>query len=126
MRANVIRHLMTEGMWWTAADIAKHGSYSSSNPSEPANRWKKERKIYAVTFKGQNLFAAYQFDDQFKPRPVIKDVLDIFKRKSDPWKVAGWFASVNGWLRSKRPQDCLDEPEQVIAAAREEVARFDG
>lgn len=126
MRANVIRRLVEEGEWLTAADIAKHGSYSSSNPSEPANRWKKEGKIFAVTFKGQDFFAVYQFDDQLKPRPVIREVLKILKEKRDTWKIAAWFASVNGRLGGKRPQDCLDAPDRVIDAARHELAGFDG
>ena len=61
-----------------------------------------------------------------KPRSVIAEVLKLFKNKTDPWKVAAWFAGVNGWLRGKRPQDFLDEPERVIEAARQEVAGFDG
>ena len=61
-----------------------------------------------------------------KPRAVIAEVLKIFRHKEDAWTVAAWFASVNGWLRGKRPQDCLDEPALVIEAARQEVSGFEG
>jgi hypothetical protein len=126
MRANAIRHLMEQGQWLKAADIAKLGRYSGSNPAAPASRWKKEGKVFAVDFKDQDLFAAYQFSDAMKPRPVIARVLAEFTNKRDPWKIAAWFASVNSWLGGKRPQDCLDDADAVIAAARQEIAGFDG
>jgi hypothetical protein len=125
MRASVIRHLITKGKWLTAADIAKRGGYSSSNSAEPANRWKREGKIFAISFKGQDLFAAYQFDQGMKPRRIVAEVLKIFRDKNDPWKIAAWFAGANGWLSGERPEDCLDEPERVIEAARQEVAEID-
>lgn len=126
MRADAIRHLMEKGKWLKAVDIAKLGGYSGSNPAAPANRWKKEGKVFAVNFRDQDLFSAYQFSDTMTPRPVIAKVLSIFKDKRDPWKIAAWFASVNSWLGGKRPQDCLDNPDAVIPAATQEIAGFDG
>jgi hypothetical protein len=126
MRANAIRHLITEGSWLNAAQIAEQGGYSRRNPAEPASRWKREGRIFAITFKGQDLYAAYQFDGNLQPRPVLAEVLKVFKDKDDAWKVAGWFASVNGWLRGRRPQDCLDQPALVLEAARQEVSGFNG
>ena len=125
MRADTVRHLIEKGKWLTAAEIAKKGDYSKSNPAAPANRWKKEGKVYAVTFKGQDLFAAYQFDKAMKPLPVLAGLLKALG-KSDPWKIAAWFGSANGWLRGKRPQDCLDDPAAVLEAAKQEAAGFDG
>ena len=126
MRADTVRHLIENGKWLTAAQIAKKGGYSKSNPAAPANRWKKEGKAFAVTFKGQDLFAAYQFDRSFKPRPAISGVLKALGDKGDPWKIAAWFGSANGWLRGKRPQDCLDDPVAVLQAAKQEAAGFNG
>jgi hypothetical protein len=62
MTANAIRHLIEEGTWLNAGQIAEQGGYSPSNPAEPASRWKREGKIFAISFKGQDLYAAYQFD----------------------------------------------------------------
>ena len=126
MRANAIRHLIEEGSWLTAGQIAEQGGYSRSNPAEPASRWKREGKVFAISFKGQDLYAAFQFDGNLHPRPVIADVLRLFKDKNDPWKIAAWFASVNGWLRGRRPQDCLDEAALVTEAAKQEVSGFNG
>ncbi len=126
MRAHTIRHLIEDGVWLSATQIAEQGGYSRSNPAEPANRWKREGKVFAVTFKGHDLYAAYQFDSSMKPRPVIAEALKIFKHKNDSWAIAAWFASVNGWLRGKRPQDCLDESALVTKAALQEVSGFNG
>ncbi len=126
MRGDAIRHLLTSGKWLTATEIGSLGNYSGSNPAAPANRWKKEGKVFAVTHKGKDFFAAYQFDDAMTPRPVMAEVLTLFVQKRDPWKIAAWFASVNGWLRGKRPQDCLDDVPSVVAAARQEVVGFNG
>lgn len=126
MRAEGLRHLIEEGQWLTASQIAEQGGYSRSNPAEPASRWKREGKIFAISFKGQDLYAAYQFDGKVRPRPVISQVLKIFKHKSDALKIAAWFASVNGWLDGHRPQDRLDEPTLVVAAAKQEVSGFNG
>ncbi len=125
MRADSIRRLIGHGKWLSAAQIAKEGGYSKSNPAAPANRWKKEGKAFAVNFKGQDLFAAYQFDQAMKPRPVIAEALVVLGKK-DPWKIAAWFGSVNGWLRGRRPQDCLDDAAAVLQAAKQEAAGFDG
>lgn len=125
MRADTVRHLIEHGKWLTAAQIAQTGGYSKSNPAAPANRWKKEGKAFAVNFKGQDLFAAYQFDAAMKPRPVIAEVLAALGKK-DPWKIAAWFGSSNGWLRGRIPQDCLEEPDAVIQAAKQEAAGFNG
>jgi len=126
MRANVIRQLIAEGSWLSAGQIAEQGGYSRSNPAEPASRWKREGRIFAVPFKGQDLYGAFQFDPTMQPRPVIGHVLKVFKDKKDPWKIAAWFASVNGWLGGDRPQDRLAEPALVLEAAEREVVGFDG
>lgn len=126
MHASAIEHLLGEGKWLAAADVAKLGRYSQSNPSEPANRWKKEGRIFAVMVGNQTLYPAYQFDDQAKPLPIVRDVLRLFQDKRSPLQTAGWFATPNSWLRGKRPQVCLKDPGRVIEAARRELVAADG
>jgi hypothetical protein len=126
MRANAIRHLIHTGSWLRAGQIADQGGYSQRNRAEPASRWKREARIFAITFKGEDLYGAYQFDGSLQPRPVIAQVLKLFQHKHDAWKIAAWFASVNGWLRGERPQDCLDDPARVLEAAQQEISGFDG
>jgi len=122
MRANAIRQVIEGGTWLTALQIAAEGGFSPSNPAEPASRWKREGKIFSIPFKGQDLYAAYQFDDDLRPRPVVAKVLKLFRQKKDPWKIAAWFAAENGWLGGVRPLDCLEDPGRVTDAAEHELS----
>ena len=87
------------------------------NKSEPASRWKREGRIFAVRHASIDLFPEFQFLDG-EPRPVIKKILGVLPDHLTPWQIAFWFASGNGWLDSEVPQKGLETPELVIEAAR--------
>ena len=52
-----------------------------------------------------------------QPRRVIKDILAQMPRWATPWQIALWFASGNGWLDGATPEERLDAPGEVVAAA---------
>ena len=87
------------------------------NASEPASRWKRERRVFAVRHGGRDLFPAFQFEDGC-PRPVIKQILREIPPSTTAWQIAIWFASGNGWLDGAEPRNRLDAPDEVIEAAR--------
>ncbi len=87
------------------------------NPSEPASRWKRERRIFAVRYGGRDLFPAFQFEDG-QPHPVIKRILAEVSAAT-PWQIALWFASGNGWLGGAEPQKSLDDTDKILDAARD-------
>ena len=87
------------------------------NKSEPASRWKRDGRVFAVRHAGIDLFPAFQFHE-VAPHPAIKKILKALPVHLTPWQIAFWFASGNGWLDSKAPQDCLGTPSLVIEAAR--------
>ena len=102
----------------TAKQIHGMSGLRSSNPSEPASRWKKERKTFALRIQRRDLYPAFQFQDGM-PRPVIKEVLAVLPAGMTSWQKAFWFASGNGWLDGDEPQQRLDHGEQVLDAARQ-------
>ena len=102
----------------TAKQIHGISGVRSSNPSEPASRWKKEGKTFALRIQGRDLYPVFQFQDG-APHPVVKDVLATLPAGMTSWQKAFWFASGNGWLDGDEPQDRLDDGEQVIEAARQ-------
>ena len=117
-RADIDRELEQENaelraryLWevptYTATDIHKliHGS-RSSNPSEPASRWKREKKVFAVRAGRAQLFPCFQFADGY-PLPVIKEVLKRLPDDMTPWQIAFWFRSGNGWLDGRPPEEAL-------------------
>ena len=102
----------------TARQIQEVSGVRSANPSEPASRWKKEGKTFAVRIQKRDFYPAFQFQEGV-PRPVIKGVLAALPPCMTSWQKAFWFASGNGWLDGDEPQQRLDDGEQVLEAARQ-------
>ena len=102
----------------TAKQIHGISGVRSSNPSEPASRWKKEGKTFALRVQGSDLYPAFQFQDGV-PRPVIKEVLAALPAGMTSWQKAFWFASGNGWLDGDEPHQRLHHGEEVVEAARQ-------
>ena len=102
----------------TAKHIHAMSGGRSSNPSEPASRWKKEGKTFAVRIQGRDLYPAFQFQDG-APHRAVKEVLATLPVGMTSWQKAFWFASGNGWLDGDEPQHRLDDGRQVIEAARQ-------
>ncbi|KDR26190.1 MULTISPECIES: XRE family transcriptional regulator [Caballeronia] len=119
------RKAVLEGAdWLTAARVAEFAGLSATNPSTQPNKWKRERRIFAIHHNGIDYFPGYGLDPEagWRPRKALKLVLDVFGDKKDSWGLAYWFLSANSFLGGRRPQDVLAvEPEQVVAAAQDEV-----
>lgn len=101
----------------TAGQVRAQSGLNPRNKSEPASRWKREGKVFAVRKGGVDLFPAFQFKDG-EPRPVIRKILAEFDDQFTPWQIAFWFESGNGWLDGEEPQDCLSREDDVITAAK--------
>lgn len=100
-----------------AADIRAASGLAPRNRSEPASRWKREGRLFAVRRSGIDLYPAFQFADG-GPHPAVKAILAALPHGMTGWQTAMWFASANGWLDGAAPQDRLSEPEAVVEAAR--------
>ncbi|MDE1176345.1 MAG: hypothetical protein PW789_07015 [Edaphobacter sp.] len=107
-----------------AADIAEIGHFSSKNPSSQPNRWKNSGLIFAIPYKGVDLYPLYALELQggAKPLPVMEKILGVLQDKDD-WQKAFWFASPNSYLKSKAPKDLLkSKPQDVLRAAETEAS----
>ena len=113
LRARYIREVPT----YTAADIRQlmHGS-KLRNPREPASRWKRERRVFAVRAGRTHLFPRFQLADG-NPLPIIKEALRRLPEDMTPWQIAFWFWSENGWLDGKSPEEALNDEAGVLNAA---------
>ena len=101
----------------TGAEVRAASGLNPRNKSEPASRWKREGRLFAVRRSGVDHYPAFQFADG-APRPVIKEVLSALPKDMTAWQIAMWFASGNGWLDGDEPQECLSAPDAVVEAAR--------
>lgn len=113
LRATYLR----ETAMLTSEDIHRGSGLRSRNVSEPASRWKREGRIFAVRQGRADLYPAFQFQDG-APHPAVRSVLAAFPAKMTAWQKALWFASGNGWLDGDEPHRRLDDPERVVRAAR--------
>ena len=101
----------------TAAEIRAASGLAPRNRSEPASRWKREGRLFAVRRSGIDLYPAFQFADG-APRPAVRAVLAALPDGMTGWQTAMWFASANGWLDGAAPQERLSDAQAVIGAAR--------
>ncbi|MFC5696754.1 hypothetical protein ACFPU0_14430 [Pseudomonas sp. GCM10022186] len=125
MLAKAKKTVLESGSWVSAGDIASLAGFTSRNSSSQPNRWKRERRIFAIRHNGSDYFPIYALDKEagYRPLPAMAEVLKVFDGQKDGWGLAYWFASVNSCLSGNRPQDLLTvAPARVIAAAADEVA----
>jgi len=116
--------VLDSGDWLNAAELAQLAQLSTANPSAQPNKWKRAGRIFAIHHNGVDYFPAYGLDKDngFRPLKALTQVIDALNGYKDSWGMAFWFISANSFLGGKRPQDLLaSHPEQVIAAARDEV-----
>jgi hypothetical protein len=124
MFAQAIKGILESEDFAKAADIAEIAHFSRSNPSSQPNRWKKAGLIFAVPYKGTDLYPIYalEFKDGARPLPIMEKLLHVFADKDD-WQKAFWFGSLNSYLQNKMPKDLLrSKPQEVLRAAEIEAA----
>ena len=124
MFAQAIKGILESKDFAKAADIAEIAHFSKSNPSSQPNRWKKAGLIFAVPYKGTDLYPIYalEFKDGARPLPIMEKLLHVFGDK-DEWQKAFWFGSLNSYLQNKMPKDLLrSKPQEVLRAAEIEAA----
>jgi hypothetical protein len=124
MFAQAMKGILESEDFARATDIAEVGHFSRTNPSSQPNRWKKAGLIFAVPYKGADLYPLYALDltEGAKPLPVMESVLNILREKDD-WQKAFWFSSVNTYLKNKMPKELLkSKPQEVLRAAEIEAA----
>ena len=116
--------VLESGDWLTAVEVAQLAGLSTRNPSAQPNKWKKQGLIFAISHNGVDYFPGYGLDPEagYRPRKAMKSILEVFGETKDGWGLAYWFLSANSLLGGRRPQDVLSgNPEQVLAAARDEI-----
>ncbi len=124
MLAQAMKGILESDDFARAADIAEVAQFSMSNPSSQPNRWKKAGLIFAVPFKGVDLYPLYALDlkEGAKPLPIMEKILRVLADKND-WQKAFWFGSVNTYLRNKMPKQLLkSKPQEVLRAAEIETS----
>jgi hypothetical protein len=111
----------------TSQEIATLNQSQAKNKAAYAHRLKAETKIFAVEFKGEQRYPAFQFDmETGKPKAIIKDILELVKDEWSGWQLALWFISANGYLDGKTPLEVMDtESGAVLETLGKEAGEVD-
>ncbi|WP_334188705.1 UPF0175 family protein [Noviherbaspirillum sp.] len=122
MRNRAMQRITSSQDWITAKQIAQLDCLDEKAAREQLAAWQHAGLIFAIDIGGTEHFPLYGLaKDPLRPLPALKDVLDTLAF-DDPWQTAFWFDAANSYLDGRRPQDVLtDEPDKVVAAAREEA-----
>ncbi|MDE1475853.1 hypothetical protein [Xenorhabdus bovienii] len=114
--------ILENANWLSSRALSKFASFSSSNPSATPNRWKKAKKIFAISVKGKDFYPQYALDEGGLPLPIMKNIIELFDEKKTSWGIAIWFGTPNAWLGKAKPKDVLmNRPGDVLLAARQEA-----
>jgi hypothetical protein len=99
-----------------AGAVAAVAGSSAANRSQLASRWRRERRVFAVPYRGSWWYLGFQFDAEARPRPVIARVLETFVER-EPWDVANWFVFRNRHLAGRPPVELLGVDDDAVVAA---------
>lgn len=100
--------LLDEGAL-TAEDVAELRGTSLRSAQQWISRRKRERRLFTVTWKGQQLVPGFQLDADGDPDPRLRPLLEILidERGLEEWALWSWFAFANAALGGERPQGVL-------------------
>lgn len=134
LMAEAMRRIFSGTEWLTAEEVGTSSSFgSSSNSQDPrragaarANRWKNEKRIFAIQRDGKDWYPRFQFDETCTPLPVMKTIIKEFG-DAPPIEIAGWMESPNNYLDAKRPREIVrTEPGAVLEALGQHFDRSIG
>lgn len=122
----ILAEVVTTGLWLTSDQINARQIVPRRFSEEPAYTWKTSQRIFSLMVAGKERFAGYQFDAACKPLPIIRDILEVFGTRHDPWTIAVWFHLPTGWIAGTgayegkpiAPMCALDRPDDVLRAAQ--------
>lgn len=98
-RIATINQILQGADFLTGDMINAAQSAPKENKSSVASDWKRRGRIFGVLGNdGKEYFPRYQFDLNYQPLPVIRDILAALGPLGDTWKIAAWFHFPNGWI----------------------------
>jgi len=122
LQAKAYRQVTEGADWLTAQQVCEFAGLGTGNPSATVNRWKQERKIFAIQRDNRDLYPRYGLGPDFRPLPQLAKVIALLGHYPGE-QLAAWFESTSGFLGGKRPRELLAiDPQRVIDAAKDAVA----
>lgn len=121
IQATAIAEIFAGTSWSTTHTANTAARHEATDRLAELQRWRSERKVFAIELEGEALYPRYVFDELGDPVPVITQVLAVFREYS-PIRIAGWFESTNSMLRGQRRREMSAiDPSAVLEAAQDHV-----
>ena len=118
LEAKAHREVARGAQWLTAAQIAELANLGQGNPAATVNRWKQQRRMFAIRRDGRDYFPRYALGPDFRPARAVAEVMKVLSHY-DADGLAGWFESTSSFLGGKRPREVLaKDPDRVIECAQ--------
>lgn len=129
-RLKTIQEIQAATRFLTGDSINEEQTAPKQNKHAVASDWKRRGRIFSVTgADGKEYYPLYQFDMNYRPLPLVKEILAALGEQNDPWAIAAWFHYPNGWISTLvdgkpvalAPKDALlARRDDVLKAARHE------
>lgn len=121
LQASAIQAIYKGTEWLTAVQVgelfARQSGRASVNPAAAASRWKNSGAIFAIEFDGRDRYPHYAFGLNFRPLPVLAEIIDILK-PVEALRLAAWFESASSFLGGQRPREVIGhDARRVVDAA---------
>jgi hypothetical protein len=107
---------------YTGAELADMNGSKARDRTKLAQSWKAAGRVFAVSFRGRDLFLSFQFDPDGRPLTAIRSIVRAFDGWGE-WAMAGWFLRPNGLLHNERPVDLVRDRAAAVCDAAENDAR---
>jgi len=126
LRATAMKAILHNTEWLTAEQVGKeygrlNGNAAPANAAAVASRWKNQKEMFAIAYKGRDWYPQYAFGLDFRPLPMMRDILAQLS-SLDPWSVAAWFDSTSSFLGGQRPREVIaHDGARVLAGARDRL-----
>lgn len=125
-RAIEIRQRLLRSVRFLAADKWAKWRGVRSNPSAALGKYKRQDRVFAVRDSKQDLYPAFQFDENAEPRAEMSQVLQAVPEGARGWPLLSWFEARNELLNGRKPSDLLAiDPAAVVRAAERFYSRDD-
>lgn len=124
MKQEAMQLIFADTQWLTAEQIGA-GLTTRSIPgfqgprsagAAKVNRWRNERRIFAIQLGDKDWYPQYQFDQCYKPLPIMEVVVNAFG-DAPRIEIAAWMESPNNYLNAKRPREVVrTSPDKILEA----------
>lgn len=112
-------HAIKSGAEWLTAEQLVMRFPATFSSVDAVQDLLDQRRIFAILIDQKEVFAAYQFDQDGVPWPVIAPLCEMWKHRSGV-ALAAWMESINGYLGGPRPREMLSVDSEAVLRAAED------